>query len=150
MSLFSLTLTHTSVCCPGTAVEFRYRRVGPVRSSGEKWTLQTLNARIYSMGEFISRLRASSHSFSLSGSCSGNVWKIKLSSCDNAVGRSRIAFSRLKHPGKAHTRTIAGEKSNCDLQGRTATRNVKEPCLKRSGTTLGSYCMALDIRVFLS
>lgn len=101
------------VCCPGTAVEFRYRRVGPVRSSGEKCSLHTLNARIDSTGELISRLRASSHSFSLSGSCSGNVWKVKLSSCDDAVGRSLIAFSRLKHPGKAHTRTIAGKQSDC-------------------------------------
>jgi len=120
-----------------------------VRSSGEKWTLQTLNARTDSMGELISRLRASSHSFSLSGSCSGNVWKIKLSLCDDAVGRSLIAFSRLKHPGKAHTRTIAGKKSNYALMGRTATSNVKQPSLKRSGTRLEIYCIAQDIRLFL-
>ncbi len=55
---------------------------------------------------FISRCRASNHSFSRSGFVKGNLWAVTSS----PSGRNLLGLKRFSHPGYTHERTILNKK----------------------------------------
>ncbi len=94
-----------------TAVDFSFRHIFPwpgLKSSGEKSSLHNLIWLMFPSGKSTSRWTDSSHSWSRSGSFTGKVWKVSLSSV--CVGNARLlsltGFQWFGHPRNAHFCTI--------------------------------------------